>query len=106
MSDLFLHGLEKNVPSIQLHEYTADDVNKVNKSIPNVEPIVGTLKLDEIFVQTENDTVNVLVKDDSSQKGRPITLKTLSDKKLHKHVESESDDSSVDEYRYISRSIY
>ena len=51
VSDLLLHGLENNLPSIQLLTYTSADIDKVNKLIHRLDGAVGTMKLHEIFVQ-------------------------------------------------------
>lgn len=56
-SDLLLHRLENNLPSIQQHAYTSADTDHANKLIPRLDGMVGTMKLHETFVQYENDKI-------------------------------------------------
>ena len=107
VSDLLLHGLENNLPSIQLHAYTSADIDKVNKLIPRLDGIVGTMKLHEIFVQYENDKIKTFVRNNSIEQAWQITMKTKpvqmpTKKRIHK---SEGADSDSSYYGYLKQII-
>ena len=107
VSDLLLHGLENNLPSIQLLTYTSADIDKVNKLIPRLDGIVGTMKLHEIFVQYENDKIKTFVRNNSIEQAWQITMKTKTvqmptKKRIHK---SEGADSDSSYYGYLKQII-
>ena len=47
-NDLFNHGLQESIPSIQMHIYTKDEILNLRSSIPSLEAVAGTTKLHEV----------------------------------------------------------
>ena len=94
-------GFQNNLPSIQLHTYNSADIDKVNKLIPRLNGVVGTMKLHKIFVQYENAKIKTFVRNNSTEQAWQITMKTKrgqmpTKKGMHKSEVADSDSSSSD----------
>ena len=68
VSDLVQLELADLLPSVQLYEYSQEDIVQIFDTIPDLIPISGTLKLHEIQTHVNKDGDNYfLIKDTSDQ---------------------------------------
>ena len=110
VSNLLSYWLKERLPSLLLHQYTENDVTEVKKKMAELETLQGTMKLHEILIEVDNGTVNIFIKDKSTDEPRKVNLNvaatTSRPKQSVKRVMSISDESLVDDNNQSSEGFF
>ena len=76
VNDLLMLGLAERVPSIIVIQYREEEVQAINKQLPELVGVKGTLKIHEVSAEIENGSVRLYGKELSNQKPFPIFMET------------------------------
>ena len=57
VKDLMPVGLQSHLPSIELHQYSSEDVAGLNNKIPSLFVVLGTAKLLEFLTKKEGRSI-------------------------------------------------
>ena len=60
------NGLQENVPSIGLYTYEEEDITKFENAIPKLKLMKGIMKLHEIEYILQQQELNLMIKDKST----------------------------------------
>ena len=66
VEDLVKNGLQQNVPSIGLYTYQEENITKFENAIPKLKPMKGIMKLHEIEYILQQQKLNFVIKDKST----------------------------------------
>ena len=76
VNDLLILGLAERVPSIIVIQYREEEVQAINKQLPELVGVKGTLKIREVSAEIENGSVRLYGEELSNQKPFPIFMET------------------------------
>ena len=95
----FMDILPVMLPSISLTTYDQNDVDQVNISIPQLQPVSGTMKCHHILAMYDKGQTKMSMREISSMSSKPFNLKQslkITSKKPATKVDSDLDDTEDD----------
>ena len=73
IKDLMTVGLQGHLPSVELYQYSSEDVAGLNNKILSLFAVQGTSKLHEFLTKKEGEEVYLFVKNLSNEESRKVT---------------------------------
>ena len=89
-------GLQGHLPSVELYQYSSEDVAGQNNEIPSLFPVQGTAKLHELLTKKVGEEVYLFVKNLSNEESRNVTLNLLQTTNDHTVESEEKQDKESD----------
>ena len=89
-------GFQGHLPSVQLYQYSSEDVAGLNKKISSLFVVQGTTKLHEFLTKKEGGEVHFFVKNLSNQESRKVTLNLLQTTNDHTEESEEEQNEESD----------
>ena len=77
VKDFVTVGLQGHLPSVELSQYSREDVAGLSNKIPSLFVVQGTAKLHEFLTKEEGEEVYLFVKNLSNEESRKVTLNLL-----------------------------
>ena len=89
-------GLQGHLPSVELYQYSSEDIAGLNNKIPSLFAVQGTAKFHEFFTKKEGEKVYLFVKNLSNEESRKVTLNLLQTTNDHTEESEEEQDEEPD----------
>ena len=89
-------GFQGHLPSVQLYQYSSEDVAGLNNKISSLFVVQGTTKLHEFLTKKEGEEVHFFVKNLSNQESRKVTLNLLQTTNDHTEESEEEQNEESD----------
>ena len=92
VKDLMTIGLQGHLSTVELYQYSSEDVAGLNNKTPLLLAVQGTAKLHEFFTKKEGEVIYVFVKNLSNKESRKVTLNLLQTNDHAEESEEEQDE--------------
>ena len=96
VKDFMTVGLQEHLISVELYQYSSEDVTGLSNKIPSLFVVHGTAKLHEFLTKKEGVEVYLFDKNLSNEESRKVTLNVLQTINDHTEESEEEQDEEPD----------